>query len=89
MGALPDDTNAPKLLEKIIKISDAETFKFEGDIVAAKRKGENYSGIAAQEISGKKGILHFEGTMTDILTDKVYSEKAEIEPFGTVILRKN
>ena len=89
VGALSDDTNAPKLLDKIIKVSDTETFKFEGNIVAAKREGKNNSGIAAQEISGLKGTLYFDGTMTDILTDKIYTEKVEIEPFGTVILRKN
>jgi len=89
VGALPDDTNAPKILDRIIKVSDTKTFKFEGNIVAAKREGKNQCGIAAQEISGLKGTLYFDGTMTDILTDKIYTEKVEIEPFGTVILRKN
>lgn len=86
VGALPDDDCKKRLMQEAIGLGGIDTFKFEGNIVAAKREGEGRNGIAVQEISGNNGKIYFDGTMTDILTDKVYSGEAVVEPFGTMIL---
>lgn len=86
LGALPGENDGTRLVKETVDLSGIETFKFEGNIVAAKRIGRKHSGIAAQEICGKEGKLFIKGTMTDILTGKKYTDEVDIKPFGTVIL---
>lgn len=86
LGALPDRGNAERLLAEIISDSGVEKLSFEGDVIAARRKGESYSGIAAQEIGGNCGKVFFDGVMTDILTDECFEGEAPLKPFGTRIL---
>ncbi len=86
LGALPGENDGTRLAKETVDLSGIETFKFEGNIVAAKRIGRKHSGIAAQEICGKEGKLFIKGTMTDILTGKKYTDEVDIKPFGTVIL---
>ncbi len=89
VGALPDDVGAQWLMDAAVKESGVFVFKTEGDVVAARREGEKYKGIAVQEISGKQGKLYFDGSMTDILTGKTYTNEVCLEPFATMILFEN
>ncbi len=44
------------------------------------------AGITGQEISGRTGTLKIDGTMTDLLTDRVYTDVVPFEPYQTVVL---
>ena len=86
IGALPDDTNAARLMSVAAEMSGISVFKTEGSIVAARREGENRRGLAVQEISGNPGKIYFDSVMTDILTGEVCSGEAYLAPFASRIL---
>lgn len=88
IGALPGERDMKRLLEIAIRESGVAHFEFTGDIVASIRKGEKCCGIAAQEIGGKAGELKITGTMTDVLTGKVYTDTVDFAPYQTVILNR-
>ena len=54
--------------------------------MVTKRGIVTQAGITGQEISGRTGTLKIDGTMTDLLTDRVYTDVVPFEPYQTVVL---
>ncbi|MBR5295579.1 MAG: beta-galactosidase [Clostridia bacterium] len=88
LGARPCPEDLKKILSLALKESGASFFKIEGAVIASMREGEGMKGIALQEVDGKEGKIYFEGTMTDILTEKEYTGFMEVLPYQTAILEK-
>lgn len=88
IGARPGAEDLQKLTAWLMDVSGAQSIRVEGGVLPAVREGNQYQGIAAQEIDGKPGRVYFEGRMTDLLTDTVHEGFMDLSPYQTVILKK-
>ena len=57
------------------------------NVILTERTGEE-SGIIAVETENREGYIVLDGEYTDLITNKKYSGKTGIEPYGVLILKK-
>ena len=57
------------------------------NVILTERTGEE-SGIIAVETENREGYIVLDGEYTDLITNKKYSGKTEIEPYRVLILKK-
>jgi len=72
------------LLRLVNRAPIAEASK---NVILTERTGEE-SGIIAVETENREGYIVLDGEYTDLITNKKYSGKTEIEPYGVLILKK-
>ena len=58
------------------------------NVILTERTGDE-SGIIAVETENREGYIVLDGEYTDLITNKKYSGKTEIEPYGVLILKNN
>ncbi len=72
------------LLRLVNRAPIAEASK---NVILTERTGEE-SGIIAVETENREGYIVLDGEYTDLITNKKYSGKTGIEPYGVLILKK-
>lgn len=88
LGTIPSAGDMEKLLDTALENSDTPRIKYDGDVVAAFRRGEGKSGIAVLEYGGKNGSVTLPTTMRDIISGNIYSGEISIEPYTVLILEE-
>ena len=53
------------------------------------RAGEAGEGMILCETAHRSASVEFEGSMTDLLTGETFEGRAEVEPYGVRVLKKN
>ncbi len=85
LGTMPQKDELMNIVKYAAKLTGARTFDCEEAFVVA-RNGEKQSGVIVSSLNGKPGSFSFDGKMKDLITDKIYDGKIEIEPFQIAAL---
>ncbi|MCQ2431163.1 MAG: beta-galactosidase [Clostridia bacterium] len=89
LGTVPSHDDLMKIISRACAYAKVPCGTTEGAVLASPRVGEAGEGVIVMEYSGSNpGVYHFEGTMTDILTGKSYTDKAELAPYEILVLKK-
>ena len=88
-GALLEEADYMRLFALACEDAGVTLYAAAGGLNVIPRAGEAGEGMILCETAHRSASVEFEGSMTDLLTGETFEGRAEVEPYGVRVLKKN
>ncbi len=88
-GALLEEADYMRLFALACEDASVTPYSTDGGLNVIPRAGEAGEGMILCETAHRSASVEFEGSMTDLLTGETFEGRAEVEPYGVRVLKKN
>lgn len=88
LGTVPEEKELRRIITKAVTENGGEKYNVTESILVVRREGEKHSGLIVADVYGSGGTFRFKGKMKDILTDRIFDEFIELQPYTTAVLEK-